>query len=310
MVRHFLRDDDLTPGEQAQVLARAAELKKDRFASSVLRGPRSVALIFDKPTLRTQLSFSTGVVELGGYPMVVDGNLAQIGTRETIPDVARVIGRQVAAIVWRTYAQSRLEEMAGFVDVPIVNALTDDFHPCQILADLLTIQEHKGALPGLTMAYVGDCANNMANSYLLGGALAGLHVRLAGPADHQPDAGIISRATGLAADTGGSVQVGTDPIAAVRGADVVITDTWVSMGMEAETASRKGEESPFTAYSVTSELIGYAAPDVIVLHCLPAYRGFEIAADVIDGPRSVVWDEAENRLHAQKALLEFLLERA
>lgn len=310
MVRHFLRDDDLTPDEQARVLARAAELKKERFASSVLRGPRSVALIFDKPTLRTQLSFSTGVVELGGYPMVIDGNLAQIGTRESIADVARVIGRQVAAIVWRTYAQSRLEEMAGFVDVPVVNALTDDFHPCQILADLLTVQEHKGRLAGLTIAYVGDCANNMANSYLLGGALAGLHVRLAGPVDYQPDAGIVSRATGLAGETGGSVQVGSDPAAAAQDADVVITDTWVSMGMESEAASRKGEESPFTPYAVTSELMAHAKPDAIVLHCLPAYRGYEISAHVIDGPQSVVWDEAENRLHAQKALLEFLLEQA
>lgn len=310
MVRHFLRDDDLTADEQAQILARAAQLKKDRFASSVLAGPRSVALIFDKPTLRTQLSFSTGVVELGGYPMVVDGNLAQIGVRETIPDVGRVIGRQVAAIVWRTFAQSRLEELTGFVDVPVVNALTDDFHPCQILADLLTIQEHKGALAGLSMTYVGDCANNMAASYLLGGALAGMHVRLAGPADHQPGADIVSRATRLAGDTGGSIQIGTDPLTAVRDADVVVTDTWVSMGMEAQTASRKGQASPFAPYALTAELMVHAEPSAIVMHCLPAYRGYEIAAEVIDGPQSVVWDEAENRLHAQKALLEFLLEQS
>ena len=309
MVRHFLRDDDITAAEQAQILTRAAELKENRFASQVLDGPRSVALIFDKPTLRTQLSFSTGVVELGGYPMIVDGNLAQIGTRESIPDVARVIGRQVSAIVWRTYAQERLEQLAQFVDVPVVNALTDDFHPCQILADLLTITEHKGALPGLTMTYVGDCANNMANSYLLGGALAGMHVRLAGPASHQPDAGIISRAEGLALSMGGSVQVGTDAVAAVTGADVVITDTWVSMGMESEASERKGTDSPFTPYALTADLMAYAAPDAIAMHCLPAYRGFEIDAAVIDGPQSVVWDEAENRLHAQKALLEFLVEQ-
>ncbi|MFC6714033.1 ornithine carbamoyltransferase [Branchiibius cervicis] len=309
MTRHFLRDDDLTATEQAQILARAAELKKDRFASRVLQGPRSVALIFDKPTLRTQLSFSTGVVELGGYPMIVDGNLAQIGTRESIPDVARVIGRQVSAIVWRTYAQERLEQMVQFVDVPVVNALTDDFHPCQILADLLTITEHKGALAGLTMAYVGDCANNMANSYLLGGSLAGLHVRLAGPASHQPEAQIVSRAEGLAESTGGSVVIGTDATEAVTDADVVITDTWVSMGMESEAGERKGSESPFTPYALTAELMTYAAPDAIAMHCLPAYRGFEIEASVIDGPQSVVWDEAENRLHAQKALLEFLLEQ-
>ena len=309
MVRHFLRDDDIIAAEQTQILTRAAELKKDRFASRVLDGPRSVALIFDKPTLRTQLSFSTGVVELGGYPMIVDGNLAQIGTRESIPDVARVVGRQVSAIVWRTYAQERLEQMAQFVNVPVVNALTDDFHPCQILADLLTITEHKGALTGLTMTYVGDCANNMANSYLLGGALAGLHVRLAGPATHQPDPGIVSRAIGIASSTGGSVQVGTDAVAAVTGADVVITDTWVSMGMEDEAGERKGTGSPFTPYALTADLMTYAAPDAIAMHCLPAYRGFEIEAAVIDGPQSVVWDEAENRLHAQKALLEFLVEQ-
>lgn len=309
MVRHFLRDDDITAGEQAQILARAAELKKNRFASQILSGPRSVALIFDKPTLRTQLSFSTGVVELGGYPMIVDGNLAQIGTRESIPDVARVIGRQVSAIVWRTYAQTRLEEMAQFVDVPVVNALTDDFHPCQILADLLTITEHKGALAGLTMAYVGDCANNMANSYLLGGALAGMHVRLAGPADHEPSAEVFARAAQITRTSGGSVHFTDRASAAGADADVVITDTWVSMGMEAEAETRKGQRSPFAPFALDAQMLRHAKADAIVLHCLPAYRGYEISAEVIDGPQSVVWDEAENRLHAQKALLEFLLEQ-
>ena len=308
MTRHFLRDDDLSPAEQAKVLALAARMKADRTAIQPLAGPKAVAIIFDKPTLRTQLSFSTGVAELGGFPTVVDGNLAQIGTRESIADVARVLGRQVSLVVWRTYGQDRLEEMAKYAGVPVVNALTDDFHPCQILADLLTITEHKGQLAGLTMAYVGDGANNMAHSYLLGGALAGMNVRIGTPPTHQPRADIVVRAEQIAADTGASIRVTDDPIAAVTGADTVITDTWVSMGQESEADSRKGAASPFAKFAVDSDLVSHCAADSIVLHCLPAYRGYEISADVIDGPRSVVWDEAENRLHAQKALMTFLLE--
>lgn len=310
MTRHFLRDDDLTPAEQARVLDLAAQMKADRTARQPLAGPQAVAIIFDKPTLRTQLSFSTGVAELGGFPTVVDGNLAQIGTRESVADVARVLGRQVSLIVWRTFGQDRIEEMAQFAGVPVVNALTDDFHPCQILADLLTIKEHKGDLAGLTITYVGDGANNMAHSYLLGGSLAGMHVRIGTPGSHRPQPAILERAQEIAADTGGSVAVGDDAIAAVRGADVVITDTWVSMGKETEAQARKGVESPFAKFALDETLLGHAAADAIVMHCLPAYRGFEISADVIDGPRSVVWDEAENRLHAQKALMAFLLEQS
>ena len=310
MTRHFLRDDDLSPAEQAQVLRTAARMKADRTAIQPLAGPQGVAIIFDKPTLRTQLSFSTGVAELGGFPTVVDGNLAQIGVRESIPDVARVLGRQVSLIVWRTYGQDRIEQMAEYAGVPVVNALTDDFHPCQILADLLTITEHKGELAGLTMSYVGDGANNMAHSYLLGGALAGMNVRIGTPASHQPQQAIVDRAREIASQTGGSVQVNDDPVGTVTGADVVITDTWVSMGQEAEAGDRKGTESPFTPFALDADLLGHAASDAIVLHCLPAYRGYEISADVIDGPQSVVWDEAENRLHAQKALMAFLLEQA
>ena len=219
-MRHFLRDDDLTPAEQSAVLDRAAALKADRFAERPLEGPQGVAIIFDKPTLRTQLSFSVGVAELGGFPMVVDGNLAQIGTRESIADVARVLGRQVSAVVWRTYGQDRIEDMAQYAGVPVVNALTDDFHPCQILADLLTVREHKGGLPGLTMTYVGDAANNMAHSYLLGGATAGLHVRVAGPATHQPDPRIVQRAAEIASQTGGSATVLDDAVEAVAGAEL------------------------------------------------------------------------------------------
>lgn len=310
MTRHFLRDDDLTPDEQSAVLDLAARLKADRTAARPLAGPRSVAIVFDKPTLRTQLSFSVGVAELGGHPMVVDGSLAQIGTRESIPDVTRVLTRQVAAIVWRTGAHARIEEMARHATVPVVNALTDDVHPCQGLADLLTLREHLGGTAGRTLTYLGDTANNMAHTYLLAGATAGMHVRLAGPVHLRPDPAILGRAQEIAATTGGSVSVLDDPRAAAEGADALVTDTWVSMGQEDQAAGRRGQESPLRAYALGPELVGLAAGHAVVLHCLPAYRGQEIAAEVIDGPRSVVWDEAENRLHAQKALLTFLLEGA
>ncbi len=309
MPRHFLRDDDLTPAEQKQVLELGMAFREDRHIRQPLSGPRAVAFITDKPTLRTQLSFATGIAELGGFPMVVDGNLAQIGKRESIADTTRVISRQVSAIVWRTFGDERIAEMASVSDVPVVNALTDGFHPCQILADLLTIAQHRGgvaALPGQTLAYLGDAANNMANSYLLGGATAGLHVRVGGPQDYLPDAAIVARAREIAAGTGGSVVVTTDPVETVRGADVVATDTWVSMGDEAQAASRA---TPFLPFQLGTDLLAHAAADAIVLHCLPAYRGKEITAEVIDGPQSVVFDEAENRLHAQKALLAWLLDR-
>ncbi len=303
-VRHFLRDDDLSPAEQAEVLDSAIALKANRFAARPLAGPRAVAVMFDKPTLRTQLSFSVGITELGGFPMIVDSRLAQIGIRESIEDVARVLGPQVAAVVWRTYGQDRIETMAAYAGVPVVNALTDMFHPCQILADLLTIREQFGDLAGRTLAYVGDGANNMAHSYLLGGATAGMHVRIGAPADYQPDPTIIVDARRIAAATGGSVVCVTSAAEAAAGADVVATDTWVSMGQEAEAAERS---SLFLPYQVDDSLMAHAKTDAIVLHCLPAYRGKEISGDVIDGPRSAVWQEAENRLHAQKAVLIFLL---
>jgi ornithine carbamoyltransferase len=308
MTRHFLRDDDLTAEEQREVLRRAAELKAAPYSDQCLAGPQSVAILFDKPTLRTQASFTAGVAALGGYPMVVDGRLAGIGERESIADTARVLGRQTSLIVWRTFGQDRLEEMARCAGVPVVNALTDLFHPCQVLADLLTVSEHKGELPGLTLAYLGDGANNMAHSYLLGCAVAGMHVRIGAPAGHQPDPAVLGRAKEIAHEQGGSVTVTDDPQAAAAGADVLATDTWVSMGQEELKDAKAGKDSPFVPYSLTGEKLGHAKPDAIVLHCLPAYRGLEIAADVIDGPQSVVWDEAENRLHAQKALISFLLE--
>jgi ornithine carbamoyltransferase len=306
MIRHFLRDDDLSPDELARVLDLAVEMKADRHRYQPLHGPKTVALIFDKPTLRTQLSFATGVAELGGQPLAIDTRLAGIGERESIADVTRVVTRQVAAIVWRTFGQDRIEEMAAHSTVPVVNALTDQFHPCQILADLLTIREHKQQLRELRFTYAGDAANNMAHSYLLGGAAAGMHVRIAGPDGYQPDAGVLDAARRIAAETGATISITSDPAAAFEGADVIATDTWVSMGQEAEKAERAKPFRPFTVDAAAVE----KSNNAIVLHCLPAYRGMEIAADVIDGPNSVVWDEAENRLHAQKALLTFLLERS
>jgi len=305
MPRHFLRDDNLSPAELLEVLDRADAMKANRLAYQPLAGPRAVAVIFDKPSTRTRVSFSVGIAELGGYPLVMDAQTSQLGRGEPIEDTARVLDRQVAAIVWRTFGQQRIEAMAAASRVPVVNALTDEFHPCQILADLQTVREHKGKLAGLTLAYVGDAANNMAHSYLLGGTTAGLHVRIGGPEAYQPDPSIVADAERIAADTGGSVTVTTDPDAAFDGADVVATDTWVSMGQEEE---QRGDI--FAPFAVDDGAMGRAQKDAIVLHCLPAYRGKEIAADVIDGPQSVVWDEAENRLHAQKALLAWLLERS
>lgn len=303
-MRHFLADDDLRPDEQAQVLRLAADLKAAPYDAKPLAGPRTVAMIFDKPTLRTQASFAAGIAELGGYPMLVDGTLAGIGVRESVSDVAKVLGRQASAIVWRTFAQTALEEMAEHAGVPVVNALTDDFHPCQLLADLLTVQERKGELAGLRVAFVGDAACNMGNSWLLAGATAGMHVVVSGPEGYVPSAEMFRRAAGITSYAGGSVSAEPDPVAAVTGADVVVTDTWVSMGKEDEATSRA---EAFAAWSVTPELLAHAKPDAIVMHCLPAYRGKEIAAEVLDGPQSVVWDEAENRRHAQKAILTFLV---
>jgi ornithine carbamoyltransferase len=304
MARHFLRDDDLSPPEQAEVLALAAALKRDRFAHRPLDGPKAVAVLFDKSSTRTRVSFSVGIAELGGYPLVLDSGSTQLGRGEPIGDTAQVLDRQCSAIVWRTFGQDRIESMAAASSVPVVNALTDQFHPCQVLADLQTVAERFGSTAGQTLAFFGDGANNMAHSYLLGGTTAGLHVRIAGPPGYQPDPDVVAVAENIAAQTGGSVLVTGDARAAASGADILATDTWVSMGQEDEKAARL---ATFGDYAVTSELLELAAPEAIVLHCLPAYRGLEIAADVIDGPHSAVWDEAENRLHAQKALLVWLL---
>ena len=306
MPKHFLRDDDLTPAQQAEVLDLARVMKKDRFARRPLEGPKAVAVLFDKPSLRTRVSFTVGIAELGGLPLVIDTQTTHIGRGETIGDIARVLTRQTAAIVWRTFGQDRIEELAAASTVPVINALTDEFHPCQILADLQTMTQRLGPLPGRALAYLGDGANNMAHSYLLGGATAGMHVRVAAPDGYQPDPWIVAAAQRIAAETGGSAAVVGDPALAVKGADVLATDVWVSMGQQ-DAPARRQALAPF---QVSGELLALAADGAIVLHCLPAHRGEEITTGVIDGPASAVWDQAENRLHAQKALLAWLLEQS
>lgn len=307
MTRHFLRDDDLSPAEQAEVLELAAELKKNPFSRRPLDGPRGVAVLFDKNSTRTRFSFEVGIAQLGGHPVVVDSGSTQLGRDETLQDTARVLSRYVDAIVWRTFGQERLEATASTATVPVVNALSDEFHPCQVLADLQTIAEHKGSLRGLSLSYFGDGANNMAHSLMLGSVTAGMHVTIAAPEGFTPDPGVLVAAEQRAAQTGGSVTVTADADAAAAGADVLVTDTWTSMGQEADGLDRV---KPFRPFQINARLLSLANAEAIVLHCLPAHRGDEITDEVMDGPASVVFDEAENRLHAQKALLVWLLERS
>ncbi len=306
MIRHFLRDDDLSPAEQAEVLELAAELKKDPVSRRPLQGPRGVAVIFDKNSTRTRFSFELGIAQLGGHAVVVDSGSTQLGRDETLQDTAKVLSRYVDAIVWRTFGQERLDAMASVATVPVINALSDEFHPCQVLADLQTIAERKGALRGLRLSYFGDGANNMAHSLLLGGVTAGIHVTVAAPEGFLPDPSVRAAAERRAQDTGASVTVTADAHAAAAGADVLVTDTWTSMGQENDGLDRV---KPFRPFQLNSRLLALADSDAIVLHCLPAHRGDEITDAVMDGPASAVWDEAENRLHAQKALLVWLLER-
>jgi ornithine carbamoyltransferase len=299
MVRHFLADDDLTPDEQAEVLALAAELKTGALVARPLEG-KAVAVVFEKPSTRTRLSFEVGIAQLGAHPVVLDARSTQLGRGETIEDTARVLSRYVDAIVIRTSGQDRIQALAGASSVPVVNALTDAYHPCQVLADLQTVQERRGKPAGLTLTYLGDGANNMAHSLLLGCAMAGMHVRVGAPEGYQPDPAVVERARAYGTD----LLVTADPREAAAGADVLYTDVWVSMGQS------DGDQRlrDLAAYSVDDAAVA-AAGEPVVLHCLPAHRGEEIAASVLDGPLSAVWDEAENRLHAQKALLTWLLQQ-
>jgi len=304
VVKHFLRDDDLTPAQQAEVLELAARLKKAPFAERPLEGPRGVGVIFEKNSTRTRFSFEMGIAQLGGHAIVVDGRSTQLGREETLQDTGRVLSRYVDAVVWRTFGQKRLEAMASGADVPIVNALSDEFHPCQVLADLQTLVERKGSLKGLKLTYLGDGANNMAHSLMLGGVTAGVDVTIASPEGFAPLPWVVEAARARAAETGATITLTGDPHTAVVGADALVTDTWTSMGQENDGLDRVG---PFRPFQINEALLAKADADAVVLHCLPAHRGEEITDDVLDGPQSVVWDEAENRLHAQKALLVWLL---
>ena len=296
--RHFLADDDLSPTEQAEVLDLAAAMKADPRGARPLEG-LAVAVVFEKPSTRTRLSFEVGIAQLGAHPLIIDAGSSQLGRGETIEDTARVLSRYVDAIVIRTFGQDRIAALAAASSVPVVNALTDSYHPCQVLADLQTVRERKGRTQGLTLTYLGDGANNMAHSLLLGGAMAGMAVRIGAPEGYLPDEAIVKRARGYGTD----VLVTTDPEQAAAGADVLYTDVWLSMGQ----TGAEQRVADLTPYALDETAVARAASDVTVLHCLPAHRGEEIAASVLDGPQSAVWDEAENRLHAQKALLTWLL---
>ncbi|MBP2473278.1 ornithine carbamoyltransferase [Crossiella equi] len=306
-LRHFLRDDDLNPDEQKHLLDLADELKAAPYANKAMAGPKAAAVIFEKNSTRTRLSFEVGIAQLGGHAVVVDGRTMQLGREETIEDTSRVLSRYVDVVVWRTFAHARIEAMASTSSVPVVNALTDEFHPCQVLADLQTVRERFGKLEGLTLTYLGDGANNMAHSLMLGGVTAGMHVRVASPNKFQPLPWVLDSAKQRAAETGGSVSLVSGVDEAVEGSHVLVTDTWTSMGQENDGKDRVG---PFRPYQVNDSLLARTGVDSIVLHCLPAHRGWEVTDEVLDGPASAVWDEAENRLHAQKALLVWLLEQA
>lgn len=310
-VSHFLRSADLSPADQAAVLASAAQLCRERRdALAAHRAPRrddlagrSVAIVFEKPSLRTRVSFEVGIHELGGHAVKIDDVEIGLGRRETVADTARVLSRYVQCIVLRTFGQGRIDELAAHADVPVVNSLTDHEHPCQALADLQTMAQEFGDVAGRTLTYVGD-GNNVAHSLLVAGAQAGVEVRVAHPVGYPPDPRVVAEAEAAAAAAGTTVVVTSDLMAAVAGADAVYTDVWTSMGQEAENAQRLED---FAGFRVDDRVMEAAGPDAVLLHCLPAHRGEEVAASVIDGPRSRVFQQAENRLHAQKALLLHLV---
>ncbi|MFS8796323.1 ornithine carbamoyltransferase [Synechococcus sp. R70.1] len=297
--RDLLKLSDLSPAELAALLAQAAELKRDPYRAD-LRG-RVLGLLFQKASTRTRVSFTVAMAQCGGSTLDLVPSAMQISRGEPLSDTARVLSRYLDAIAIRTYDQRELELFAEYAEIPVINALTDQFHPCQVLADLLTIQENFGQLAGLTLAYCGD-GNNVAHSLLLGCALSGIHIRVATPPGYEPDAAVVAEAQALA--QGSQVLVVRDPYEAVAGAQVVYTDVWASMGQEDQTAARKAH---FLPYQVNAELMKHADPEAIVLHCLPAHREEEITAEVLEGSQSRVWDQAENRLHVQKALLIQLL---
>jgi ornithine carbamoyltransferase len=301
MKRDFLALNQFTKDELDALFTLTRELKskqKQGIEHHLLKG-KSVALIFEKSSTRTRISFEVGVYQLGGQPLFISSGTSQMGRGEPIKDTARTIARYCDGVMIRTYGQEIVEEFARYSSVPIINGLTDKFHPCQIMADIFTVIEQKGSYDGLTYAWVGD-GNNMANTWIEAAAIFGFELRLACPRGYEPDAGVLAWAKAK----GAKLALTTDPKEAVAGADVLNTDVWASMGQEAEQRER---EKAFAGYCLDDDLVGLAKPDCLVLHCLPAHRGEEITDSVIEGPRSVVWDEAENRLHVQKAIMATLM---
>ncbi len=300
--RDMLSIHELSVDEVQEILALAHELKTKQKAGiehHLLKG-KTLGMIFEKSSTRTRVSFEVGMYQLGGQALFLSNRDLQLGRGEPIKDTARVLSRYLDGIMIRTYGNDRVEELAKYADIPVINALTDLLHPCQVLTDLLTIQEHKGKnLKGLKMAYVGD-GNNMTNSYMYGCAKAGMTFVAATPADYKPDATVTKLAKEDAKLTGASIELVTDPVEAVKGADIVVTDTWASMGQEDEHDARK---KIFAPYQVNKELMAHADKRAIVMHCLPAYRGEEITEEVLEANAHVIFDEAENRLHTQKAIM-------
>ncbi len=304
-MKHLLTLHDLTSEEVFDILKLAEKLKKELKAGvphPLLKG-KTLGMIFTKSSTRTRVSFEVGMVQLGGYPLFLSSNDIQLGRGETVYDTAQVLSRYIDGIMIRTFKQSDVEDLARFGSVPVINGLTDLVHPCQILADLLTVYEHKGTLKGLKMAYVGD-GNNVAHSLLHGCAKVGMDIAVATPENYKCDGAMVDEALEDAKNTGSRILITQDPVEAVKNADVVYSDTWISMGQEAEKAERL---KVFMPYQVNSQLMSQAKPDAIFLHCLPAYRGYEVTEEVIDGPQSAIFDEAENRLHAQKAVMALLM---
>ncbi len=304
-MKHFISIHDITGEEFQQLMDLALKLKKETkagIAHPVLKG-KTLGMIFTKSSTRTRISFEVGMYQLGGHPMFLSANDMQLGRGESIYDTANVMSRFVDGIMIRTYAHQDVLDLAKYGTVPVINGLTDLLHPCQAMADLMTVYEHKGALKGLKLAYVGD-GNNVAHSLLYACAKAGMDMSVATPAGYTCNEEIVANAKIDAKATGSNIVITNDPVEAVQGADVVCTDTWVSMGQEAEKAERI---KIFKDYQVNAQLFGKAKEDAIFIHCLPAYRGYEVTEEIIDGPRSVIFDEAENRLHAQKAVMAMLM---
>jgi ornithine carbamoyltransferase len=306
MTKHYLSSADMTRAETEALLDRAAALKiawrAGEHADWPLRG-KTLALVFEKPSLRTRVAFEAGMTQLGGHGSYLSANDIDMGGRESVPDVARNLSRWVQAIAARVFKHATVETLARYATVPVINALSDREHPCQALADLLTLKERHGRLQGLRLAYVGD-GNNVCHSLMLLGTTLGVNIAVGCPPDYRPDPEIAALAEKLAAESDATVEITASPLEAATGADAIYTDVWASMGQEHEAARRR---PAFQPYQVNAELLAHARPEAVFMHCLPVHRGEEVTAEVVDGPRSVVFDQAENRLHVQKALILTLL---